>query len=254
MFYEGEIARQYDSLREYGLDSVSEIRSLLRQVLADGTKPPYLDLGCGTGRYGLYMRSFVQTEYLVALLDHSLDMLALAKAKGQDSENVYYVLADSCDSPFRSNSVGTIVAVNALHQIPDKLGLMQEIHRVLCPGGSFVLVTPSRDRLRSFPLFGANPNLASEQEEILPGIEQVCHMANSTSLMVRWYKTLRGSEPLPANRLLELIQHRFLSILANRAESDLDNLSRNTKEFLKARGQTTVLPYWSDMYHLRKKE
>jgi len=52
--------------------------------------------------------------------------------------------------PFPDNSVGVIRAVDFLEHIPDKVFLMNEIHRVLAHGGMLLSLTPSTDGRGAF--------------------------------------------------------------------------------------------------------
>lgn len=52
--------------------------------------------------------------------------------------------------PLPDNSVGVIRAHDALEHIKNSIGLMQEIHRVLAPGGMLLSLTPSTDGRGAF--------------------------------------------------------------------------------------------------------
>ena len=48
------------------------------------------------------------------------------------------------------NSVGVIRAVDFLEHVPDQIGLMEELHRILVPGGLLLSMTPSTDGRGAF--------------------------------------------------------------------------------------------------------
>jgi O-antigen biosynthesis protein len=52
--------------------------------------------------------------------------------------------------PFDDNSVGLIRAVDFMEHIPDKIKLINEIYRVLAPGGWLMSITPSTDGRGAF--------------------------------------------------------------------------------------------------------
>jgi len=52
--------------------------------------------------------------------------------------------------PFEDNSVGVIRAVDFLEHIPDKINIINEIYRVLVPGGWLLSITPSTDGRGAF--------------------------------------------------------------------------------------------------------
>jgi len=61
------------------------------------------------------------------------------------------ILADARQGlPFRDNSVGVIRAHDFLEHLPDKIGIMNEIYRVLVPNGWLLSLTPSTDGRGAF--------------------------------------------------------------------------------------------------------
>src|SRR3990167_2510845 len=61
------------------------------------------------------------------------------------------VITDLCKRfPFDDNAVGLVRAVDFLEHIPDKIHIINEIYRVLMPGGMIFSITPSTDGRGAF--------------------------------------------------------------------------------------------------------
>jgi SAM-dependent methyltransferase len=90
-----------------------------------------LDLGCGTGHsfHELDPRESVGVD---------IDPAALA---GQDRETV---VADMRDLPFGAATFASVLAVQSIEHVPDAGRVVDEVVRVLEPGGTAVFVTPNR--------------------------------------------------------------------------------------------------------------
>ncbi|NJE08733.1 class I SAM-dependent methyltransferase [Thermococcus sp. M39] len=94
-----------------------------------------LDLGCGTGNYTieLYKRGFD-----VIGVDLSQEMLRIAKAK---IPNVLFIRADAYNLPFKKEVFDLVLSVTMFEFIYEPEKVLNEIHRVLKPGGEVVIGT-----------------------------------------------------------------------------------------------------------------
>jgi malonyl-CoA O-methyltransferase len=88
-----------------------------------------LDLACGSGRYGLLLQE--QGARLVVGSDLSAGMLARAPLQ-------HRVRADMCRLPFAAGSFDLVVSGLAVGHAPDLRAWMNEVARVLAPGGGLV--------------------------------------------------------------------------------------------------------------------
>jgi len=98
-----------------------------------------LDVGCGPGNF---TRGFARAanEGLVVGLDASKTMLAVAVRK-TDSANLAYVRGDASALPFRDGSFDAICCFAALYLIQQPIRALDEIVRVLAPGGRVALLS-----------------------------------------------------------------------------------------------------------------
>jgi ubiquinone/menaquinone biosynthesis C-methylase UbiE len=100
-----------------------------------------VDVGCGTGLLTGRFGEELGAE-LVCGCDFSLGMLQQAAARGRGGA---WVQADALRLPLRGSTVDAVVSTESFHWFPDQDAAMAEFHRVLAPGGRFVvaMVNPS---------------------------------------------------------------------------------------------------------------
>jgi len=161
MKYDKEAATRYAQSRNRELDSSDYIVELLLKIVsAQDVIDTILDIGCGPGFYGQNLGIELDRGITIHLLDHSPAMLFLAKKQCAGLPHMKLQLGDICSMPYSTATFTMCYAINVLHQVQNYAVALQQIDRVLRPGGFFVLFTPSRNRLREFPLFAANLKLA----------------------------------------------------------------------------------------------
>ena len=100
------------------------------------TPPPVLDLGCGDGKFAS------------VLFGHPLEVgLDIRSARVQEAaRSGSYRLALQGDArrlPFADHSFGTVFSACAVEHIPEVNDVLQEVARVLRPGGRFLFSVPS---------------------------------------------------------------------------------------------------------------
>lgn len=107
-----------------------------------------LDVGCGFGGTNLVLaREFTESE-LVGI-DLSDPLLALARSAAKEegvSDRVGFQKADVQDIPFQSDSFDVVLNLNMVHLVGDPVRMMNEMERVLRPGGFLFMA----DLKRSF--------------------------------------------------------------------------------------------------------
>lgn len=123
------------------LKEVPAFRALLRGVEArfyQGLEmpTPILDLGCGDGHFASL--AFPRK----ALVGLDPEWKALKEAAARQAYR-WVVQADGTRTPFPSGSFGTVISNSVLEHIPDVEAVLQEVARILRPGGYFLFCSPS---------------------------------------------------------------------------------------------------------------
>jgi SAM-dependent methyltransferase len=109
------------------------------EMLAVANGEHVLDVACGPGNF---TRDFAQPagDGLVVGIDASKPMLAFA-VRTTESANTTYMRCDACTLPFRDESFDAICCFGALHLFQEPMRAIDEIIRVLAPGGRVALLT-----------------------------------------------------------------------------------------------------------------
>lgn len=125
---------------------MAEERRIARLLLGLGPGDGVLDLACGTGGFARDFGRLVGPSGLVVGLDASATMLARAVRATPPAAPVAYVRGDAAALPFRDASFDAVCCFAALHLFRDPLAALDEIARVLAPGGRVAILTSCRTR------------------------------------------------------------------------------------------------------------
>src|SRR5205823_2950881 len=105
-----------------------------------------LDLGCGTGRHTVALVEAGAAE--VVALDLTPEMMARARGKVEAARaQVHWVRhALPCPLPFRDRTFDLAVLGLVAEHVADLAGSLEEVSRVLAPGGRCILSALHPDR------------------------------------------------------------------------------------------------------------
>jgi SAM-dependent methyltransferase len=114
-------------------------RAIAIEMLELADRDTVLDVGCGPGNF---TRAFAEEVPggLVVGLDASGPMLVRA-VEETAAANVEYVRGDASDLPFKDASFDAVCCFAALYLIDDPVGAIDEMVRVLKPGGRLALLS-----------------------------------------------------------------------------------------------------------------
>lgn len=173
-------ANYHDAWCYQALDT--QLAQLLDQSLSDaGIDGParVLDLGCGPGSMIPPLQRLARPLTIIGT-DISPAMLREAERRfpAADNPDISYALAPSDVLPVDDDTIDAVLISGVLHHLPSLTGTLQEITRVLRPGGVVVIREPNDDNfalrrpvlayvhqvLRSLMLDGANIRPNSEPD------------------------------------------------------------------------------------------
>jgi SAM-dependent methyltransferase len=129
--------RWYQILRQWVVD-----REQLAARLVPGPVDSWLDIGCGEGR----LLTMVQPR-VKKLLGTDLVAERIKKANQvlRKSSSTIEVMVYDLDAklPWRTNSISVVSLLSVLEYTIDPYLVIQDIHRVLKPGGMFIIEVPN---------------------------------------------------------------------------------------------------------------
>lgn len=132
--YFKQVAEQWDDLRKgYFPDSLRE------EVIAKAYLLPEMqvaDIGAGSG---FLSSALVERVGMVNLVDASEEMLSQAKKNLSSYSNTTFHIAEGRTIPLPDVSVDAVFANMYLHHAPDPLAAIQEMTRLLKPGGRLLI-------------------------------------------------------------------------------------------------------------------
>jgi ubiquinone/menaquinone biosynthesis C-methylase UbiE len=122
--------------------------------------PRVLDLGVGPGTSALEMARAAPAHRPVGL-DRSRAMLRLAAAAARRARlDLSLVRGDALALPFRSGTLDGVTGHSVLYLLPDPLAALEEVRRVLRPGGAVAFLEPRAGRCRFPAALAAGPRCA----------------------------------------------------------------------------------------------
>jgi ubiquinone/menaquinone biosynthesis C-methylase UbiE len=166
--YDQKHAEIYNPLEQARLEQV------LVEIIDDlgVPQPDILDLGAGTGNISIKL---IQRNCCVTALDVSLASLEVLKEKIGHDHRLVTVLLDSQRLPFPDSTFDVVTAYSVLHHIPDYLGAIREMIRLLRPGGLIYI-----DHEANPSAWGSDANLAAYKKLCKLGIGQHISMLVNT--------------------------------------------------------------------------
>jgi len=160
-----------------GPGMAEEIR-IARLLLGLGEGDVVLDVACGPGNFSREFARAVGPGGLVVGIDASPTMLERGGEELRDSDpgNLVLIRGDATRLPFRDASFDAACCFAALHLFPEPFAAVDEMRRVLRPGGRIALMTSVRRELTLRPLKPVLERTSGmrifEGDEIVGALEQ----------------------------------------------------------------------------------
>ncbi len=140
------VSTHYDSHRvPAGLDALIGILSVSKVPLNEIN---LIDIGCGTGNYGVELAKHVNT---VIGFDKSTEMIIKAIEKSRNLPNIEFYVDDAINMSIKNGKFDATLFILSLHHIGDfreQLQALEEAYRILKPQGVVVIQTLSQRQLK----------------------------------------------------------------------------------------------------------
>ena len=131
-----------------GGPGMADEKRIARLLMGLGPGDGVLDVACGPGNFSRDFARAVGEDGLVVGVDASRPMLerAVRESAAAGLDNLCFVFADAAALPFRDASFDAACCFAALNLFPEPFGPLDEMRRVLGPGGRIALFTSSQAR------------------------------------------------------------------------------------------------------------
>jgi SAM-dependent methyltransferase len=120
--------------------SISAERERASAALHLGGRQRVLDVACGPGNFTSFFADQLAGDGFVIGLDNSVPMMERA-VRDNSCDRAVYMRGDALDLPFNNRAFDVVSCFAALHLVPEPLGVLQEMVRVLSPGGRIAVMT-----------------------------------------------------------------------------------------------------------------
>ncbi len=122
-----------------GLDKAL-IKEAIKELKVNGVRnPKVLDIATGTGNVAIAIAQ-KYSSYSITGLDISSEMLKIAEKKSKGMKRIRYMLGDVESINMPSNSFDIVISAFSLSTFADLPKALEEMHRVLKPGGKIILL------------------------------------------------------------------------------------------------------------------
>jgi ubiquinone/menaquinone biosynthesis C-methylase UbiE len=134
--YYDKIAQFYDQTRWLTESVAEEIADFILELVCATSETSFLEPGVGTG---LNVLPLIKRGYFVTGIDVSEEMLDRFRQKFNEIPlNLKLIYADASQLPFADNSFDVVMTVHMLHTVANWRTFLDEIVRVLKPGGFYL--------------------------------------------------------------------------------------------------------------------
>ena len=141
-YYGADVKYKYRPLNEAQYTFIDEMMKFGGINPSEDSKAKVLDVGCGFGGTSRYLARALGPESEVTAITLSPKQVERANelAIEQDTPNVKFMVEDALEMPsFPDNSFDIVWACESGEHMPDKKKYIDQMMRVLKPGGKFVM-------------------------------------------------------------------------------------------------------------------
>ena len=135
--------KEFDRAAEKFDDDDPSVYNMCRRdypdVLAEAVREPFTDLldaGCGTGAMlGIFQKDYPDRNYTGVDLSEKM----IEAANGKHINGIRFIAGDCENLPFAAGSFDVVTCSMSFHHYPNPEKFFMSLHRVLRPGGRFIL-------------------------------------------------------------------------------------------------------------------
>ncbi len=157
--YYADLAARYRARNRFARQRVANVLSLLPPL--DGSV--LVDIGCGMGTFTI---EAAQRGARALGVDFAAEALpaAAAVARAEGMLCAWFTRADAVRMPLADGGTDVVVAADVTEHLDDATlqGVLRDVHRILRPGGAFIVYTPENshlfERLRDAGMMKQDPS------------------------------------------------------------------------------------------------
>ena len=186
-----------------------------------------LEVGCGEGR-GVELLAPRVTEYVA--IDKIGNIIKLLRRKHPDIEFIQSRVPPFDDIP--TAQFDTVISFQVIEHIKNDRLFLEEIYRVLRPGGVALLTTPNRDKTLTRNPWHEREYVATELQQHAGGIfdkVDIKGIAGNEKIMEYYYKNKEYVDRITRFDILNL-QYRLPAFLLRIPYDIMNRLNRNKLE------------------------
>ena len=203
-----------------------------------------LDVGCGNGLLWYEHRDEISPEWQIAAVDFSRGMVeAWRDQLGRIGKRFAYAVGDAVELPFRSGGLDTVLALHMLYHVPDIDRALEEIKRVLRPGGRLYASTNGPSHMRELFALAADEQLVSAERSA--GLERAFGVASGRGFLQRHFRSvgmLRYDDALEVTEVEPVLRYveSVFDATERASKGALQQLGRRVQAAIDERGSFHV--------------
>jgi len=138
-------------LMTFDLGRQMYLRGIVKDLQEISQFPPnkkILEIGCGNGTGTKFIQQFFQPAELVAT-EYDVSLVEVAR-KINTGSNITIEQGDATNLRFADSEFDAVVELSVIHHIPEWEKCIDEMHRIIKPGGMFILKELSIETFETF--------------------------------------------------------------------------------------------------------
>ncbi|WP_084157543.1 class I SAM-dependent methyltransferase [Oceanobacillus manasiensis] len=162
-----------------------------------------LDVATGGGHVAKTLSPYVKQVYAI---DLTKEMLAEARKHLENFQNIHFIIGEAEDLPFLDHTFDHIICRTAAHHFTSPRHFIEEVTRVLKPGGSFLLIDNISPEAHSLDTFvNSFEKMRDNSHHRALKISEWKHLFQKNQLSI--YKEKPRKKTLPFDDWLHRTQH-----------------------------------------------